>query len=201
MVRYLIDPANAITTVGILLSTIGLHFAVLGRPELAVAIVLWAMLADQLDGVVAKHTPNRSGDFAKMGKSLDGFADLLYGAAFPAVIVLKASASYLSLFAAVGVLISGTVRLSYFNNFGLSKDECFMGVPLSYDVPLLAVLFLVRPWLEVGAFAIILNVSLLLLSALHVAPIRVPAPNKVMYAFIALFSIAASVALVRWGET
>ncbi|MBV8651382.1 MAG: CDP-alcohol phosphatidyltransferase family protein, partial [Alphaproteobacteria bacterium] len=98
MLRYLADPANLITAAGLLISAVGLHLVLSDRPELAVAAVLWSMLADQLDGVVARRTMGRPPDVAKMGKSLDGFADIVYGAVFPAIVVLHVGqASFLSL--------------------------------------------------------------------------------------------------------
>jgi len=200
MIRYLVDAANAITTFGVLCSALALYFALAGHPELAVAIALWAMLADQLDGVVAARTPNRSADLARMGKSLDGFADLLYGAVVPAVVVIALSAaSALSLLTATLLLLAGALRLSYFNNFGLSDDGCFMGVPLSYDVPLLAILLLLRPSLPPESFALIVNAAFVVLAILHVASIRVPTAGAVMYAVLTAFSLAASAILVTRG--
>nr|WP_246763589.1 CDP-alcohol phosphatidyltransferase family protein [Rhizobium sp. 007] len=59
MLRYLIDPANAITTAGLLCSSISLYLALNRQIEIAIAVALWAVLADHLDGVVAGRTPNR----------------------------------------------------------------------------------------------------------------------------------------------
>lgn len=73
MLRYLVDPANAITTAGLVCSSFSLYLALNGQIALAVAVALWAVLADHLDGVVAGRIPNRHPDMAKMGKSLDGF--------------------------------------------------------------------------------------------------------------------------------
>lgn len=70
------------------------------------------------------------------GKELDGFGDLIYGAVLPAVLILQLnSVSLLSLFIASALLLAGTIRLSYFANFGKSEDGRFFGVPLSYDNP------------------------------------------------------------------
>ena len=158
------------------------------------------MLADHLDGVVAGRTKDRSPTAAKMGKSLDGYADLVYGAVFPAVILIQASdASVLSLLTATALLLAGALRLSYFSNFGRSDDGCFLGVPLSYDVPLLALLLLARPWVPDDGFAVLLNIVFLGLAGLHVASLRVPAPNRIFYAVITLYSIGASSALAFRG--
>lgn len=200
MLRYLKDPANAITACGLACSTLALYLTLAGRPELAVAMALWAMLADHLDGVVAARTPGRSSDTAKMGKSFDGFADIIYGAAVPAVVIIElSSASYLSLATAFALLLAGALRLSHFANFGLSSIRRFTGVPLSYDVPLLAIGMLARPWVAPDAFALMINTVFFVLSGLHVASIQVPALNGLMYAVVTAFSVAASGVLAFRG--
>ncbi|WP_247784020.1 CDP-alcohol phosphatidyltransferase family protein [Bradyrhizobium sp. 170] len=128
MLKYLWDPANAITASGILFSSVSLFFAVSGRLELAVAAALWAVLSDHLDGVVAMRTKNRDPNVAKMGQSLDGFGDIIYGAVLPAVIVIQVShATLVGLTTATAVIIAGAIRLSYFANFGKSADGRFLG--------------------------------------------------------------------------
>lgn len=197
MLRYLVDPANAITTLGLLLSSTGLYLALAGHLELAVAAALWATLADHLDGVVAKRTKDRAPEMGQMGKALDGFGDIVYGAVLPAIVVIQVShASSWSLVTAVAMVVAGAIRLSYFANFGLSNDGRFLGVPLSYDVPLLAILFLLRPLVPAETFMPLVNTCFLIIAALHVASIRVPSPSKAMYGGIVVFSLAASAVLM-----
>ncbi|WP_349963108.1 CDP-alcohol phosphatidyltransferase family protein [Rhizobium sp. ZPR3] len=197
MIRYLFDPANAITATGIVFSGLALHFALNGQFEAAVALGLWAMLADQLDGIVAGRTRNRSKEVANFGKSIDGFADLVYGAVLPAVIVVGLSKETpISFVTGIVLLLVGAIRLSYFSNFGLSADRRFLGVPLSYDIPLLAVLLLCRPWLGDDIFPLLTNLIFLSLAALHIASIRIPAPNTIAYGCIVVFALGASAALV-----
>ncbi|RXG85861.1 CDP-alcohol phosphatidyltransferase family protein [Bradyrhizobium zhanjiangense] len=196
MLKYLWDPANVITTVGLLFSSASLFLALSERLELSVAAALWAVLSDHLDGVVAGRTKDRDPDVAKMGKSLDGFADIVYGAVLPAVIVMQLShLSLLALATATALLVAGAIRLSYFGNFGRSSDGHFLGLPLSYDVPLLALLFLVQPLIPAEAFSGVVNTCFLLLAVAHVSSIRVPSPNAATYATISVFAVASSAAL------
>lgn len=197
MIRYLLDPANAITMIGLLCSALGLHLALSGHLELAIAAVLWAVLADDLDGIVASRTRNRQPEVANIGKSLDSFSDIIYGAVFPAVILIQASeGTYLSLLAAMTLLVSGALRLSYFNNFGLTPDGAFTGIPLFYDVPLLAILFLARPFLPSEGFPLLLNVIFLVLAALHISSVRIPATRGAMYGVTTIIIVTASALLV-----
>ncbi|MCP3392162.1 CDP-alcohol phosphatidyltransferase family protein [Bradyrhizobium sp. CCGB12] len=197
MLRYLWDPANAITIAGLLFSSTSLFLALSERLELSVAVALWAVLADHLDGFVAGRTKGRDPDVAKMGASLDGFSDIVYGAVLPAVIVVQVSeASILALATATSLLLAGALRLSYFANFGRSHDGRFLGLPLSYDVPLLALLFLFKHVIPAQAFPDVVNIGFLLLAIAHVAPVRVPPPSATMYTAISIFAVASSVALV-----
>lgn len=196
MLKFLWDPANAITTAGLVLSTVSLFLALCGHLELAVATALWAVLSDHLDGIVATRTKNRDADVAKIGKSLDGFGDIIYGAVVPGVILIQLSHASLFAFAtSTALLLAGAIRLSYFANFGRSFDGCFLGVPLSYDVPLLALLFLLEPLIPAERFADVVSICFLLLAIGHVASIRVPSPNRAMYAAIGIFAITSSMVL------
>lgn len=196
MLKYLWDPANAITTVGLVFSSVSLFLALSQHLDLAVAAALWAVLSDHLDGVVAARTKARDAEVAKMGKSLDGFGDIIYGAVLPAAIVIQLShASLLAFATTTALLVAGAVRLSYFANFGRCDGQ-FVGVPLSYDVPLLALLFLLQPLIPTEAFAEVVSVCFLLLAIAHVASIRVPSPNAAMYVAISMFAVGSSAALV-----
>ncbi|MGY2986207.1 CDP-alcohol phosphatidyltransferase family protein [Bradyrhizobium sp. USDA 4508] len=196
MLRYLLDPANAITAFGVILSGVALSLAIDRRIELAVAIALWAMLADHIDGIVARRLRNRSETAGKMGKNLDGFSDLIYGAVFPSITLLQLyGVSPLSAALGTMLLVAGALRLSYFGVFGLSADRYFSGLPLSYDVPLLAVLVLSEPFVLQPVFSWLLLGTFAALAVLHVSPIPVPAPSRPMYIAILLFSVAASAAL------
>lgn len=196
MLKYLWDPANAITVAGLLFSSTSLFLALSKRLELSVAAALWAVLADHLDGFVAGRTKGRYPDVAKVGASLDGFADMVYGAVVPAVIVVQASeASILALATGTTLILAGALRLSYFANFGRSHDGRFLGVPLSYDVPVLALLFLLKPVIPPEAFSDLVNIGFLLLAFAHAAPLRVPPLSAALYMAITIFAVASSVVL------
>ena len=193
MLRYLLDPANAITTVGLTFAVAGLYALLSGNFELAIAAVVWALVADHLDGIVAGRTRDRDPDKGKIGKQLDSFTDLVSDAVFPALLVIQLNLqSTVSLVIAVILLGAGALRLSYFNSFGLS-DGRFVGVPLSYDIPLL---FVARPWLPESTFPLLVNSVLLTLAVLHVSTFRVPRASGAVLIAIVAVSITSSALLV-----
>lgn len=195
MLRYLVDPANAITTAGLTFAVVGLYFTLTGHLELGIAAVVWALLADHLDGIVAGRTRGRDPVKGQIGKQLDSFTDLVSDAVFPALLVIQLNAqSPGSLVLAVVLLLAGALRLSYFNSFGLS-DGRFVGVPLSYDIPVLAVLFVARPWVAPDTFPMLVNGALLTLAVLHVSTIKVPRATGAVLIGIVVVSVAASALL------
>ncbi|MES5486339.1 CDP-alcohol phosphatidyltransferase family protein [Bradyrhizobium sp. INPA03-11B] len=196
MLKYLWDPANAITAGGLVFSSASLFLAFSEHLELSVSVALWAVLSDHLDGIVAARTGNRDPDIAKMGKSLDGFADMIYGAVLPAAIIIQLShASLLALITSTVLLVAGAVRLSYFANFGKSADGRFFGLPLSYDIPVMAAAFVVRPLFPSELFVTLTLGLFLVLAGLHVSSIRVSSPNAATYVAITIFALAASTIL------
>ncbi|MBM0105962.1 CDP-alcohol phosphatidyltransferase family protein [Steroidobacter sp. S1-65] len=200
MVSYLRDPANAITAVGLCFALLALYYVHIGQLEVALAAALWALIADHVDGIVAARTRNRRQNAGAIGKQLDSFTDLISDSVFPAMLVLQLNgASLLSLGLAGLLLLAGALRLSYFNTFGLSGGQHFTGVPLSYDLPALALLFLFRPWLEAQLFQALVNSSLLLLAVLHVSSLLVPKARGVYLGGIIAFTVASSVALFIRG--
>jgi CDP-diacylglycerol---serine O-phosphatidyltransferase len=195
MVRQLMDPANAITATGIVISVIGIRIAMAGQPEWAVAVVLWALLADHLDGVVAVRTPGRLPETGRVGKNLDSLADLISAGIFPAIVALQVSGnSWPALLCAGALVVASALRLAYFNVVGLSGGR-FIGVPTTYALPVLALLFLLRPWVPADAFSGVLCGALLLLAVLHVTPIAVPPTRGLMYAVVTAFAVTSSVVL------
>lgn len=195
MVRQLVDPANAITATGLALSALGINYAIAGSPEIGIAIVLWALLADHLDGVVAKRTRGRPPETGQVGKNLDSLADLVSAGVFPAVTSMTLGhGSSISVAAGAVLILASALRLSYFNVFG-SPGNRFIGVPTTCAVPLVAIIFLLRPVIPEAFFSHLFALALVVLAVLHIAPVRVPKTAGVMYLVVTAFCVGTSIAL------
>jgi len=198
ILRYLCDPANSITAFGHICCAIGLYLALTGHPELGTAAVLWAWIADHLDGIVARRMRDRrSPEVAHFGKAFDGFADFVHGILFPSVVLVQiAAASPLAFPAVLALMLLGTTRLAYFDTFGLSTDGRFTGVPVSYNLPLLTGLVFLRPAVPPEIFPHLACAAFLVLAGLHVTPaIRVPAIRERTFPLAAVLGGAASFVL------
>jgi CDP-diacylglycerol--serine O-phosphatidyltransferase len=198
ILRYLRDPANSITAFGHVCCATGLYLALRGRPELGIAVVLWAWIADHLDGIVARRMrERRTPEVAHFGKAFDGFADFTHGVLFPSVVLVQiAGTSPLTLPAVVALVLLGTTRLAYFDTFGLSTDGRFTGIPVSYNLPLLTALVLLRTSVPPEVFPHLACMAFLVLAGLHVtSAIRVPAIRERTFPLAAVLGGTASLAL------
>ncbi|MER8670821.1 CDP-alcohol phosphatidyltransferase family protein [Mesorhizobium sp. M0644] len=198
MISYLRDYANAITALAYLFAVVGLYLALNGRIELGVAAMLWTWFLDHWDGHVARKTSHlRRPGVADFGKSFDGFADFIHGVIFPAaVVILIGDGTMLSLIASLTLILAGAIRLSYFENVGLTADARFTGLPVSYDTPLLAILLLARPLFPGISFGAVIAVAFIVLAILHVTTaIRVPAIRGVAIPIASAAAIVGSIAL------
>ncbi|RVE82142.1 CDP-alcohol phosphatidyltransferase family protein [Sinorhizobium meliloti] len=178
MLLYLRDYANAITAVGYVFAITGLFLALNGHVELGTAAMLWTWFLDHWDGHVARKTKDhRRPGMADFGKSFDGFVDFIHGILFPSiVIVLIGQGSLLSFITVLVLVLAGAIRLSYFENVGLTSDAKFAGIPVSYDTPLIAILLLARPVISPTVYPTVVAIACIILAVLHVTTaIKVPA--------------------------
>ena len=199
MLRYLGDYANAITATGYVFAIVGLFLALNGHLELGTAAMLWTWFLDHWDGHVARKTKDsRRPGMADFGKSFDGFGDFLHGVLFPSiVIILIGKGSVLSFVAVLALIMAGAIRLSYFENVGLTSDAKFTGIPVSYDTPLLALLLLARPLLSEPMFATMVALAFVTLALLHITTaIRVPAIRGTAVPVATIAAISLSFVLV-----
>ncbi|MFK0692888.1 phosphatidylcholine/phosphatidylserine synthase [Mesorhizobium sp. IMUNJ 23033] len=197
MIRYLFDAANAITALGLTFATTAIYFAMVGRFEVGICFALWALLADDADGMVAKSSPNRSALTAQVGAAFDGLADLVYAAVFPAVLILSFDAfSVPALLAAVCLVLSGALRLSYFSTFGLDADGFGRGLPLNNDLFVLAALFATNRYWPIPQLGSLLIGAALLLSALHLSSFKFPGTGNALRLANLTLAAAGSIALL-----
>ncbi|WP_375779162.1 CDP-alcohol phosphatidyltransferase family protein [Bradyrhizobium sp. ma5] len=199
MIGYLGDYANAITACAHLFAVIGVCLALNGRLELGTAAMLWTWFLDHWDGHVARKTHHvRRPGMAAFGKSFDGLADFIHGVWFPAIIILLVgNGSALSFVASLALVMSGAIRLSYFENVGLTTEAKFIGIPVSYDTPLVALMLLVRPLMAEETFRTVLSLAFTALALLHVSDfVQVPAIRGRAIPIATIAAIALSLALV-----
>ena len=148
--------------------------------------ILWAVLFDWLDGMIAKKMRGRTDDHRTFGGQLDSLIDIVSFGVFPAIFLLSYGAySPWFLPGAFLIVAASALRLSYFNIFGLVDDKTYMGLALDNNVIILAFVFLFEGFISHTVFSIILHALLMALLVLNIAPIRTPKfSEKWFYALI-----------------
>ncbi len=126
MLYFLKDPPNICTLAGLLCSSIGIYFSVTGKYNYALIGVLWSVLFDWADGMIARSLPNRSDYHRAIGMQLDTLIDIISFSVFPAVF-LASYGKFKPFFlpGAFLIMCGGAVRLSYFNVFGMIDKNTY----------------------------------------------------------------------------
>ena len=175
MLSFARDLPNVCSLAGLLCAVLGIYYAILGKLPVAIIGILWAVVFDWADGIIARSMKGRTDHQRAFGGQLDSLIDVVSFGVFPAVFLLsygKFNPWFLP--GAFLIVAAGVIRLSYFNIFGLIDNKTYMGLALDNNVIGLAFVFLFEGFVTQSAFAIILYALLMGSAALNLAPIRTP---------------------------
>jgi len=167
------DVPNIITLLGLSCGVFGIYFALLGNFPAALIALLWAVLFDWYDGPAARRIPGRSDVLKSVGAKMDSLVDIVSLAICPAIILLSYGQFSAWFFPGALILVAaGVVRLAYFDVFGVDDDGTIAGLSLDITALVVAFVFLLDGVLSHNSFAALLYATIVVLSFLHVAPIR-----------------------------
>ncbi|PCH67080.1 MAG: CDP-alcohol phosphatidyltransferase [Bacteroidales bacterium] len=175
MLGFAKDLPNICSLAGLLCAIFGIYFAIEGNFLVALIGVLWAVLFDWYDGIIARKLKGRTKVQGEFGGQLDSMIDIVSFGILPAILLLSYG-NYNIWFIPGAFIIVATcaIRLSYFNVFGLIDSKTYRGMPLDNNVLILAFIFLFESFFEHSTFSIIIYVILVLLSALNLSSIPTP---------------------------
>ncbi|RXH36620.1 hypothetical protein XH99_06495 [Bradyrhizobium nanningense] len=196
MIAYLFDRANAVTAVGLLCSGAAMGLVARGHYEAGIALGLWAIIADDVDGEIARRTVDRTMATKAIGKALDAFSDLIFGSVIPAIVIASFVESPASPVFTAFLLLIGALRLAYFDYFGMDDRGYSTGLPLSYALPVLAAILLVDHTIAALELAVVLPVVFVPLSLLHIAPFKFKASGTLVHVLTISVAITASAGLL-----
>jgi len=159
--------------------------------------MLWAVLFDWYDGVVARRTRGRSDARKTFGSNMDAFVDLITMGVCPAIILLSYGGYNLWFFPGALLLIaSGVVRFSYFNIFKVNDDGTIKGLSMDIVALVVALVFILEGILSHNAFVALLYSVIVVLSFLHVAPFRMHKMVGLWYHVITAYILIMTIAYV-----
>ena len=169
------DLPNICSLMGLLSAVLGIYFAIAGNFEAAIIGVLWAVLFDWYDGIIARELKGRTKIQGVFGSQLDSMIDIVSFGILPAIILLSyGNYNVWFLPGAFVIIATGAIRLSYFNVYGLIDSKTYKGLALDNNVLILSFIFLFERFFEHSTFSILIYVILMLLSALNLSSIPTP---------------------------
>lgn len=175
MISFVKDPPNICSLAGLLSALFGIYFSILGNFQYAMIGILWAVLFDWADGIIARKMKGRSDHHKAFGPQLDSLIDIVSFGVFPAVFLLSYGGfNPWFLPGAFLILATSAIRLSYFNVFGMVDGNTYIGLALDNNVIILAFFFLFEGFLSHGVFSVLLYVLLMIMLVFNLAPIKTP---------------------------
>ena len=193
MLWFARDLPNVCSLAGLLSAVLGAYFAIRGAFPAAMVALLWAVVFDWSDGLIARRMTGRTDEQRAFGAQLDSLIDLVSFSIVPALLLLSVGDFgpwYVP--GVFAIVATGVIRLSYFNVFGLIDGSAYRGLALDNNVLILALLFIFQPAMGAAVFAGVLYVALMALSALNLASIRTPKFGDSWYWAVVLYAVGLS---------
>ena len=192
---FIKDLPNICSLLGLLSAVTGIYFAIQGNFQAAMIGVLWAVLFDWYDGIIARKMKGRTKVQGVFGAQLDSMIDIVSFGILPAIILLSyGNYNIWFLPGAFVIIAASAIRLTYFNVYGLIDSKTYKGFPLDNNVLLLALVFLFEGFFTHSTFSIIIYTLLMLLSVLNLSSIPTPKfKGKWVYALVAYVLIMTSI--------
>ncbi|MFY0600305.1 MAG: CDP-alcohol phosphatidyltransferase family protein [Cyclobacteriaceae bacterium] len=194
MVRFIGDLPNICSLTGLLSALLGVYSALLGNVYFAVVGMLWAVLFDWLDGMIARSMSGRTDAHRAFGAQLDSMIDIVSFGVLPAIILLSYTDYNPWFFPGAFIIVAScAVRLSYFNIYGLTGGKTYTGLAVDNNGLILAFAFLFEGIFNSTTFSIGLYILFLLLATLNLSSIQIRKFSKNWIYIIAVYVIALSI--------
>lgn len=195
MLSFAKDLPNICSLLGLLCAVFGIFFAIEGYFLASIISVLWAVLFDWFDGIIARKIKGRTKEQGIFGGQLDSMIDIVSFGVLPAILLLSYGNYSLWFMPGVFIIIgTSVIRLSYFNVYGLIDSKTYMGLALDNNVLILAFVFLFESFFSHTTFSIIIYTLLIILSALNLASIHTPKfGEKWIYALVTYVLVMTAV--------
>ncbi len=203
MLSFTKDPPNICSLAGLLCAVLAIYFAILGNFPAVIIGMIWAVLFDWGDGIIARRMKDRTDEYRAFGGQLDSLIDIVSFGICPAVLLLSyGKFSYWFLPGAFVIVATAAIRLSYFNVFGLVDNSTYMGLALDNNVIILAFVFLFESFVSHAAFSVIIYVLYMVLSAFNLASVRTPKFGGRWFYILVVYTLGltAIYGWILWGR-
>ncbi len=173
MITFARDLPNICSLAGLLCAVLSIYYAILGIFPVAIIGMIWAIVFDWGDGIIARRMKERTDEYRAFGGQLDSLIDIVSFGICPAVFLLSyGEFNPWFLPGAFVIVATSAIRLSYFNIFGLIDDSTYRGLALDNNVIILAFVFLFEGFFSHPIFSVFIYAMLMLLAIFNLAPVR-----------------------------
>jgi len=196
------DLPNLCSLLGLFCALLGIYYAILGNFPAAMIGMLWAVVFDWCDGLIARRIQGRTLQQRAIGAQLDSLIDVVSFSVCPAVVLLSyGEFSGWFIPGAFVILSTGVLRLSYFNVYGLADESTYTGLALDNNTIVLAFVFLFEGLVGRDTFTVILYATLMALAAMNVAPVRTPKLTGAWYYGLVVYVLVMTAVFGwRWAQ-
>jgi CDP-diacylglycerol---serine O-phosphatidyltransferase len=194
MLYFVKDLPNLCSLAGLLSALLGIYYAILGNFAFAMIGILWAILFDWADGIIARKMKNRTDNHKAFGPHLDSMIDIVSFGIFPAVFLLsygKYNPWFLP--GAFFIIATSAIRLSYFNIFGMVDKNTYKGLALDNNMILLAFMFLFERFFTRNIFSIILYIFLMVMLVFNITTLKTPKFNGKWFYVLILYTVVMTI--------
>ncbi len=184
---FIKDLPNICSLIGLMSTITAIYFAIQGNFKAAIIAILWAVLFDWYDGIIARKMKNRTKAQSDFGIQLDSMIDIVSFGVFPAIVLLSYSNYSLWFLPGAFIIIAASaIRLSYFNIYGLVDSNTYKGLSLDNNAIILTFVFLFENFFLPTTFSIIIYILIIMLAAFNLSSILTPKfSGKWVYVLIA----------------
>jgi CDP-diacylglycerol--serine O-phosphatidyltransferase len=196
IISYVRDLPNICSLAGLACTTLAIYYSILGVYSAAMIGMIWAVVFDWADGLIARRMKGRTGDDRIFGGQLDVLIDVVSYGVTPAILLLSyGKFDPIFLPGAFLMLAASAIRLSYFCTFGLAGGTKYTGLALDNNNIILVFIFLFEGIFSEGIFSVILYASGLGLAALNVSQIKTPklSGNPINVLILAFYTLVMTV--------
>ncbi len=194
MLSFAKDLPNICSLAGLLCAVLGIYFAILKNFPAAIIGMIWAVLFDWGDGIIARKIKGRTDKHRAFGGQLDSLIDMVSFGICPAVFLLSyGNFNPWFLPGAFVIVATSAIRLSYFNVFGLVDDSTYMGLALDNNIILFAFIFLFEGFFSHTVFSIIIYAIFLSFAAFNLAPVRTPKFSGKWFYILMVYTVVLTI--------
>ncbi|MEC9309200.1 MAG: CDP-alcohol phosphatidyltransferase family protein [Chloroflexota bacterium] len=203
ILSFLFDKPNIISLLGLSIGLLSIYFSLVQNFPAAIIALLWAVLIDWFDGLVARRMQGRSESHKLFGGQMDSLVDLVVSATGPAILLLSVGEFSPWFYpGALIIVMAGVLRLAYYGVFGLDENGTHAGLTIDNTPLVVSAVFLLYTLINDNIFSVVLYVAILVMSFLHVAPFRMSKlGGRWYYAVTAYVMIMTAVyAFIIWTQ-